>query len=100
LKPSPAISANVQTISPGNHIREYHLYLLRERKLTPRTVGSHIAALRFFFVKTLRRSYLQIEIPYPKVPERMPTVLSQEEVARLIDAAKNLLDYTMLMTLP
>lgn len=83
----------------GEHIREYHLYLLRERKLTPRTVGLHIAALRFFFVKTLRRPYLQIDLPYPKVPERLPTVLSQEEVARLIDAAKNLLDYTMLVTL-
>jgi len=82
----------------GEHIREYHLYLLRERKLTPRTVGLHISALRFLFVKTLRRPYLQIDLPYPKVPERLPIVLSQEEVARLIDAAKNLLNYTMLMT--
>jgi hypothetical protein len=49
----------------GEHIREYHLHLLRERKLTPRTVGLHIAALRFFFVKTLRRPYLQIDLPYP-----------------------------------
>ena len=39
----------------GEHIREYHLYLLRERKLTPRTVGLRISALRFFFVNTLRR---------------------------------------------
>ena len=53
------------------HIREYHLYLLQERKLTARTVGLHIAALRFFFVKTLRRPYLQIDLPYPKVPERI-----------------------------
>ena len=27
-----------------------------------------IAALRFFFVKTLRRPYLQIDLPYPKRP--------------------------------
>jgi site-specific recombinase XerD len=36
---------------------------------------------------------------YPKRPERLPTVLSQEEVAQLIDSANNLLDYAMLMTL-
>ena len=56
----------------GEHIREYHLYLLRERKLTPRTVGLHISALRFFFVKTLRRPYVQVDLPYPKMPERYP----------------------------
>lgn len=50
-------------------------------------------------MKTLRRPYVQVDLPYPKMPERLPTVLSQEEVARLIDASKNLLDYTMVMTL-
>jgi integrase/recombinase XerD len=81
------------------HMREYHWHLLQKRKLTPKTVGLHIAALRFFFVKTLRRPYVQVDLPYPKMPERLPTVLSQEEVARLINSARNLLDYTMLMTL-
>jgi integrase/recombinase XerD len=82
----------------AEHMREYHLHLLQKRKLTPKTVGLHIAALRFFFVKTLRRPYVQVDLPYPRMPERLPTVLSQEEVSRLIDSAKNLLNYTMLMT--
>jgi len=81
------------------HMREYHLHLIQKRKLTPKTVGLHIAALRFFFVKTLRRPYVQVDLPYPRMPERLPTVLSQEEVSQLIDSAKNLLNYTMLMTL-
>jgi site-specific recombinase XerD len=81
------------------HMREYHLHLFRDRKLSPKTVGLHIAALRFFFVKTLRRPYVQLDLPYPRMPERLPTILSQEEVAQLIDATKNLLDYTMVMTL-
>src|SRR6267143_6622337 len=80
-------------------IRGYHLYLIQERKFQASTVGLHIAALRFFFVKTLRRPYLQLDLPSPKRPKRLPTVLSQDEVARLIDSANNLLDYTMLMTL-
>jgi len=67
-----------------DHIREYQVYLLEERKLQAGTVGLHIAALRFFFVKTLRRPYLQLDLPSPKRPKRLPTVLSQDEVARLI----------------
>jgi integrase/recombinase XerD len=82
-----------------DNIREYQVYLLQERKLQAGTVGLHIAALRFFFVKTLRRPYLQLDLPSPKRPKRLPTVLSQEEVARLMESANNLLDYAMLMTL-
>jgi integrase len=39
------------------------------------------------------------EIPFPKRPRKLPTVLSPEEVARLIDSARNLMHRTMLMTL-
>ena len=35
-----------------DHLRTYQAYLLRDRKLGPRTVRLHVAALRFFFVKT------------------------------------------------
>jgi integrase/recombinase XerD len=82
-----------------DHIREYQRYLIQERKLEASTVGLHTAALRFFFVKTLRRPYLQVDLPYPKRPKRLPNVLSHDEVARLIESAGNLLDYAMLMTL-
>ena len=59
----------------------------------------HVAALRFFFVKTLRRRYLLDDTPYPKAPRRLPTILTVEEVARLIDGARTLTDRTMLMVL-
>jgi site-specific recombinase XerD len=72
---------------------------LRERKLEPRTVKLHVSALRFFFVKTLKRPYLLDDIPYPKVPRRLPTILTVEEVTRLIDGARTLTDRTMLMVL-
>ena len=80
-------------------MRTYQAYLLRERKLGPRTVKLHVSALRFFFVKTLKRPYLLEDIPFPKVPRRLPVILSTEEVARLIEGAKNLTDRTMLMVL-
>ena len=39
------------------HIRQYQLYLLNDRKLATNTIIARIAALRFFFVKALRRPY-------------------------------------------
>jgi integrase/recombinase XerD len=81
------------------HLRSYQAYLLRERKMRPLTVRLHVAALRFFFVKTLKRRYLLDDTPYPKAPRRLPQILSVEEVARVIDAADSLSHRTMLMVL-
>ena len=82
-----------------SHIREYQVHLFRDRKLSPASIQSRCAALRFLFVKALRRPYLLDKIPFPKRPKKLPTVLSPEEVARLIDSARNLMHRTMLMTL-
>src|SRR5438105_7099208 len=81
------------------HIREYQVHLFRDCKLSAGTIEGRTAALRFLFVKTLRRPYLPDHIPFPKRQRRMPTVLSQEEVARLIASAQNLMHRTMLMML-
>jgi len=47
----------------------------------------------------LKRRYLLDEIPQPKRPRKLPVILSPEEVAQLIEAARNLFHRTMLMTL-
>jgi site-specific recombinase XerD len=80
-------------------LRSYQAYLLVERKLAVASVVARVAALRFFFVRTLKRREFREELPYPKSHRRMPTVLSLEEVARLIDAAGNLMQRALLMTL-
>ena len=82
-----------------HHIRAYQTYLLQERRLHPHSVRREVAALRFFYVKTLRRRYLIDDTPYPKVPRRLPTVLTPEEVQRLIAAARTLTERAMLMVL-
>jgi site-specific recombinase XerD len=82
-----------------NELRTFQAYLLRERKLTPGTAVNCVAALRFFFVKTLKRQQFREFLPYPKDRRRLPTVLSREEVSRLINAAGNLFRRTLLMTL-
>ena len=82
-----------------NELRTYQAYLLQDRKLTPGTVVNRVAALRFFFVKTLKRHQFRDFLPYPQDRRRLPTVLSREEVSRLINAAGTLFRRTLLMTL-
>ena len=74
-----------------NELRSYQAYLLRDRKLAVGTVVGLVAALRFFFNKTLKRHLPPTDIPYPKHPRRLPAVLTVEEVARLIDSQSMLI---------
>ncbi len=80
-------------------IRQYQAHLFQAKQLAPATVSQYVSALRFLFVKTLRRHFLAEYIPFPKSRKRLPTVLSPEEVTRLLDAACNLYHRTLLMTL-
>lgn len=73
--------------------------MFQKRKFSPNTVAQRLAALRFFYTKTLKKAWSIEETPYPKKTLRMPTILSQEEVARLIDAARPPLHRTLLMAL-
>jgi site-specific recombinase XerD len=82
-----------------DHLRSYQAYLLRERKLSPGSVEHHVAALRFFFIRTLHRHEFRQFLPYPKVRRKLPNILSQEEVTRLINASNGLFERTLLMVL-
>jgi len=62
-------------------------------------VTIYLAALRFFYFKTLKKNWNISETPYPRKALRLPTVLSQEEVVRLIDAARTPYHRTLLLTL-
>jgi integrase/recombinase XerD len=81
------------------HIREYQAELFQKCKLSANSVGQHLAALRFFYIKTLRRAWSIADTPYPKKTRSLPTILSREEVAQLIHAARTPSERILLMTL-
>ena len=81
------------------YIREYQAELFQKRKFSPNTVAQRLAALRFFYTKTLKKVWSIEETPYPKKTLHLPTILSQEEVARLIEAARPPFHRTLLMAL-
>src|SRR5262249_46338411 len=80
-------------------IREYISHMFRVRKLADNTVAQRVAALRFFFTRALKRSWSIDETPYPKKRITLPVILSQDEVARLIEAALIPFHRTILVTL-
>ena len=67
-------------------VRRFQLELVR-RGLAPGSINSAVSALRFFFKVTLRRPDALDYIPTVRMPQRLPVVLDQEEVARLLEAA-------------
>jgi site-specific recombinase XerD len=80
-------------------IREYQAELFQKRKLSANSVGQHLAALRFFYIKTLRRTWSLADTPYPKKTRHLPTILSREEVAQLLRAARTPGERILLMAL-
>lgn len=70
--------------------REFLLHLVQEQRVTPATHALYAAALRFFYGVTLGRKEVAEQIPAPRVPKRVPTVLSGREVAQVLDALGSL----------
>ena len=76
----------------------YLLHLLRERKLAHSSCNVVASALQFLYRVTLRRPEAQFKLPRPRVPQRLPQILSREEVAALFENAANLKHRAFLMT--
>jgi len=84
----------------AEEVREFQLYMIRDKKLALGTVALRMGALRFLYKKTLRRRDIDIDdLPLVRAPRKLPVVLGQEEVVRLIEAAPNLHYRTLLMLL-
>ncbi len=81
------------------HIREYQAFLFRERKLAASTVTQRLAALRFFYTQTIKKAWSVAETPYPKKTRPLPSILSPEEVAHLLDSSQTRFHRMVLMTL-
>jgi integrase/recombinase XerD len=62
-------------------------------------VNQRLAALRFFYIQTLKRAWSVAETPYPQKVLKLPIILSQDEVARLINSALTPFHRIVLMTL-
>ncbi len=76
-------------------LRRFQLYLV-DQGTSPITINATISGLKFFFGITLGQSELMLKMQTVRVPQKLPVVLSRDEVTRLIAAAPNLKSQTAL----
>jgi integrase/recombinase XerD len=67
-------------------LRRYQLHQ-REQSVQPPTMNSAVAALRFFFTTTCNRPEMARHLRVVRQAQKLPVVLTLEEVKRLIEAA-------------
>lgn len=79
-------------------VQRYLLYLLEERKLAHSSVNIACSAFEFFYRVTMKRRETEFCLPRPKVPSKLPQILSREEVAALFEQTTNLKHRAFLMT--
>lgn len=72
-------------------IRVFLLYLTRDRRLAPSSVGVAVAAIRFLYKVTLQRGWnVDDVVPTGRRTQTLPVVMSQEEVSEFLDAVQSL----------
>ncbi|MFN7571086.1 MAG: tyrosine-type recombinase/integrase [Betaproteobacteria bacterium] len=71
----------------ADEVQAYLVHLLRERRLSRSTVNQAGCAIGFLFGKVLGRDPAACQIPLPRAPQRLPEILSREEIARLLACA-------------
>ena len=81
LKHSPATASSEE-------LRRFQLHLV-DKGVSSITLNATITALRFLFETTLNRADAIVKMSSVPVPRKLPTVLSRQEVTRLIEATGN-----------
>lgn len=79
-------------------IQAYLLHLIIERKLAYASVNQAVCAIRFLFAVVLGQRDAAFEIPMAKVPQRLPQILTREEVSHLLAHSRDIRARTLLTT--
>jgi integrase/recombinase XerD len=81
------------------HIRQYQVFLLQQKKVSWALFNQTVCALRFFYHHILHRDRMIEHIPYPRHEAKLPVVLSPAEVVGVFEATWNLKHRAILMTI-
>ena len=80
-------------------IRKFFLYLIQERKLCQGTIRVYLYGIKFFYERTLKREWPVLHLIRGQASKRLPTVLSVEEVHRLLGLVKIPRNHMCLLTI-
>jgi site-specific recombinase XerD len=80
-----------------SQIQEYFVYLVKYRHLSGATCRVYLNAFRFLYLQVLHWNQFDIPIHYPKRAQKIPELLTREEVSAIIKACQNPRHRTMLL---
>lgn len=70
-------------------IRNFFLHLVNERKAARSTVTIYLSGIKFFFEKTLQRTWPVFKLLKPAKSKKLPVVLSPEEVRTVLSLVRS-----------
>jgi len=79
-------------------VRSFLDFLACERQASPSTRRVYLGALNFFYRVTLERPAVVVKIPYPRVTQPLPDILSPQEIEQMLAATRSLKHRAILMT--
>jgi site-specific recombinase XerD len=79
-------------------LREYQLYLINGRRLSPESTNQFVSAAKFLYTVTLEVPWPEHALTRARVPHRLPIILSPEEMALFFDNVPSLRARAGLMT--
>jgi len=86
--------SNYYQLSPDKltkqHIQDYFLHLVKDRHASPASCHLYLNGIRFLYVQVLLWPELDLKLNIPKRPQKIPELLTTQEVASLINTRKQI----------
>ena len=73
----------------SEHIRQYQLYLVKEKNASWSLLNQTVCALRFLYRETLKKGLVIDHIPYAMKPRKLPDILTPQEIAKFFSQIEN-----------
>jgi len=77
-------------------VKDYLFYLVEEKEVSASTLNTVINALKFYYGEVLKRGFVY-ELKRPKKDKKLPVVLSQEEISKILSSITNIKHRLILM---
>lgn len=81
----------------GEDVRKYLLHLIEEKHFTAGSINQAFNAIRFLYVELYGKPFVVEGVPRPLRDEKLPTILSQDEVVKILNVVRNMKHKAILM---
>ena len=71
-----------------DELRQYFLFLITDKHLAPNSTNLALNAIKFFYFYTLHRPWPLRDLVRPPLPQKLPVVLTPEEIWHIIEQVR------------